>query len=312
MVKLAIESDKKSSMKKFLPFLFTAFGIYVLVGCQKNNPEPVVVAGFGYAEDESNYKKITFTNLSVNYKTVVWNFGDASDSTTEENPVHLFPGEGTFGVKLTATGNDGKKSEKAVNVIVASPQFTITFQPDGAFGEDALLHGLPSVTDTNFGDNPEFAGNAWTFSGIPGVVRSVIDFDLAIIPDTVTITQAYLSLYAWDSDMGFGRHSTLSGSNACLLQRVITEWDENTVTWNTQPATTTQNEVILPESTSDTENYLNIDVTTLVKDMKSNPTESFGFMLKLETESYYRLMNFCSSDHTNPALRPKLVVKYKI
>ena len=186
----------------------------------------------------------------------------------------------------------------------------ITMQPDATKGKDAMLHGTSGYMDNNYGTDPEFPAAAWTFSGVPGIIRSVIEFDLNTIPSNATVTSAKLSLYAIDNNLSMGQHSTLSGPNDCLLQRITSAWNQYTVTWNTQPTTTTQNEVALPASDSATENYLNIDVTAITQDMVNNPSSSFGFMFKLQNESYYRRMNFCSSDNTNPALRPKLEVCY--
>lgn len=194
--------------------------------------------------------------------------------------------------------------------IITYAQTTIILQPDGAKGKDALLHGAPSYVNNNYGNNAQLPATTWTFSGEIGAVRSVVDFGLTFIPVNTVIISAQLTLYAWANTGGMGPHSTMSGLNNCWLERVTSSWDESTVTWDTQPSTTTQNRVSLPASTSATEDYLNINVTALVQDMVNNPASSFGFMLKLQNENYYRKMNFCSSDHTNLMLRPKLEVCY--
>ena len=142
------------------------------------------------------------------------------------------------------------------------------------------------------------------------MIRSVIAFDLSSVPTNATVTSAKLSLYSTNDLNSMGQHSTLSGPNDCLLQRITSDWNQTTVTWNTRPTTTAQNEVALPASDSATENYINIDVTAITQDMVNNPSSSFGFMFKLQNESYYRRMNFCLSDNTSPALRPKLEVCY--
>jgi len=190
-------------------------------------------------------------------------------------------------------------------------QTTVTFQPNASIGKDAFVHGTPSYTDDNFGSNSQFPASAWTFSGNPGVVRSLIDFtELSTLPANATLISAQLSLYAIDFSNGLGQHSQLSGSNATWIERVTTSWDESTVNWDNQPATTTQNQVALAGTSTTTQNYLNIDITALIQDIMDNPGSSYGLMLKLQDESYYRRMNFCSSDHTNQNLRPKLVITY--
>jgi len=190
-------------------------------------------------------------------------------------------------------------------------QASLVIQPGAGAGKDALLHGLDYLTDANFYDTKEFVANAWTFNGVFGIVRSVVEFDLTVIPPGAAIEGAYLSLYAWDSPTSMEPHSNLSGSNACWLQRITTYWEEETVTWNNQPDVTTQNQVGIPETGDPDKDYLDIDVTALVRDMLLYPESSFGFMLKLQDENYYRRMNFCSSDHPDSLKHPKLVITFK-
>lgn len=186
-------------------------------------------------------------------------------------------------------------------------QYSLVLQPDATSGKDTYIDSR--LNSTNFGTHVDFAGIAWTNGGTPTSCRGLIEFDLTSIPSTATITSAYLSLYSYNSPYN-GSHSTLNGPNDCVLQRITSSWNENTVTWDTQPTTTTLNQVTLATSTSSIQNYPNIDVTNMVKDMHANPSSNFGFLLKLNTESYYRRMIFGSSDNTDPNLRPKLVVNY--
>lgn len=202
------------------------------------------------------------------------------------------------------------------------PKLTVTYkiandtilvlQPDSTEGKDALLHGLSSETNKNNGKNQQFAAAVWTFQGEPGNIRSVIEFNLKNIPKNKKIKSVQLSLYAWDQPIysSLGPHFNENGSNACWIERVTTNWNEFTVNWNNQPRTSQYHRVNIPASINPTQNYLDIDVTQLVKDMISLPDSSFGFMLKLQNETYYRNLNFCSSDHPNSALHPKLTIKY--
>jgi hypothetical protein len=192
-----------------------------------------------------------------------------------------------------------------------APDTCVTIQPDAEKGKDALLHKLFTEVDNNYGDYPKVIANAWTFNGNDGINQSVIDFDLSNIPDEVEINSAYLSLYGLDTIDGIG-HSTISGPNECWLQRITTDWEESTVTWNTRPSTTTDNQVAIYKSSNYTQDYLDIDVSDLVKDMYRKPESSFGFLLKLQTEEKYRRMVFASSDHNNADKHPKLVICYSI
>jgi len=187
-------------------------------------------------------------------------------------------------------------------------QDTIILQPGPSEGKDTYLHGLDYCQNLNFGDDKQIPANAWTFQGVPGIVRGIIEFDLSSISNHTEIISSKLSLYAWDKLTCMEQHSMLSGSNTCEIQRVISPWDEMTVTWNNQPNTTTQNQILIPETNNPTQNFLDLDVTNLVIDMINNPNNSHGFLIKLKTEEYYRRMNFCSSNHENPELHPKLEI----
>ena len=185
---------------------------------------------------------------------------------------------------------------------------TLTLQPDAIVGKDAFINSLQPSTAG--GAVTDLDALAWTNSGNPSTVRDLLDFDLSQIPSGAVINSATLTLYHNpNSSNASAKHQSLSGSNEGLISRVISTWDENTVTWNTQPQTTTQNEVIIPQSTSENQDY-SLDVTDLIKDMINNPSSSYGFMIRLKTEQYYRSLVFASSDHPNASKHPKLEISY--
>ncbi len=190
-------------------------------------------------------------------------------------------------------------------------QHTLTLQPNAAQGKDAMLHGLNSNVNINYGDDEEFLISAWTYSNVPGVTRSIIDFDFTQIPLDSAILSAKLSLYARDVDGGSGFHSDLSGANDFYINRITSSWDESTVTWSTIPTISSVNRLSVLGTSIEQQDYLDIDVTLLVKDIIADRSHSFGFMVSLQDENYYRKLNFCSSDHPNNNLHPKLVITYK-
>lgn len=183
-------------------------------------------------------------------------------------------------------------------------QTTITLQPGPTDGKDARIW---SVDDQlNAGDLTEFIAAAWTYSGTPGSVRSVMQFDLSSIPAGANIISAQLSLYH-NFVSGTAGHA---GENAVFLRRITQDWDEYTVNWANQPLNTTLHQVRLPKSANIDQDYENINVTLLLRDMMEDPQHSFGFMMILEVEEYYRSMKFFSSDDSHAELRPKLIVTY--
>lgn len=201
----------------------------------------------------------------------------------------------------------------SLNSIKASDKILI-LQPDSCRGKDASVGDcIPcGFYSANFGSNDDLTVGAWTFNGNPSVSRVLIQFDLSSIPASATISNAKLSLYHNPNPAnGNIGHSQLSGSNEAWIQRITSSWTEFGVSWANMPTATTQNQVVLPASLSNTQDYINVDVSLLVQDMVSNPSQSFGFLLQLQTESYYRSLLFASSDHLNPALHPKLEIEYK-
>jgi len=196
----------------------------------------------------------------------------------------------------------------------------LTLQPDAAIGKDATIWYIQSqttpqgVTNTlNFGSDMELPSMAWTFDGWPGYKQSLIQFDLSTVPASAIITSAQLTLYDCTGcvDDNLGEEGGLMGdSNKAIIQRITSAWQENTVTWDSKPSVTTQNQVIIPSDTSFPIKTTVIDVTSLVQDMVANPTSSFGFLFSQQVASPDRSMVFASSDHSNAALHPKLMVQY--
>ena len=182
-------------------------------------------------------------------------------------------------------------------------------QPNANLGKDAFISS--NVLTTGQETSPEFNAAAWTIFGSPLAIRGLIDFNLSSLPAGVTIQSAVLTLYNNPNSQNGnanGQHVNNSGSNESVLQRITSPWTED-VAWSTQPTTTTQNEVTLPQNTNPNQDYL-LDVKNLVQDILANPSNSFGFLLKLKTETPYRLLAFASSDHPNPSLHPKLEICY--
>jgi hypothetical protein len=191
-------------------------------------------------------------------------------------------------------------------------QITIALQPNAAQGKDAEIFScVPcGYANNNYGTKQDFDAIAWTNNENLSKVRSLIQFDLSSIPSNSIINSATLSLY-FNNTSTEGHHITSFFSpNSSYLQRITSTWGETTVTWNNQPTTTTTHQVSLAHTTSTTQSFTSINVATLVQDMVSNPSTSFGFMLRLQNESAFKKLIFASSDHPNAALHPKLVITY--
>lgn len=206
---------------------------------------------------------------------------------------------------------------------------TVVFKPNATVGKDTPIWkfdddcigngSTQTNADRNFGTEETLWMKDWTWNAIGcsgGTIRSLLCFtELSNIPSNAVIVSATLRLYGVTSD----RNTSYPGApasyyeNTVVVQQVTSPWNENTVTWNTQPSTTTANQFIIPQSTSQYNwNYTNSssELVAMVQNMVSG--NNYGFMLRLQTEQHYRNMVFASSDHPDASLHPELEVTYKV
>ena len=135
---------------------------------------------------------------------------------------------------------------------------------------DAML--FRSVTNaqsanTNYNTYTRITTTAWT-SGSATYMRTLLRFNLSAIPQGSIVQSATLYLnsdHTKTSSSSAEANSQLSGSNAFYLEKVSASWTPTTVTWNTQPATTTTGRLWNGPSTSVTEN-LQINLTAFVQE----------------------------------------------
>jgi len=199
----------------------------------------------------------------------------------------------------------------------------LTLRPGPQKGQDTWIDYKPddpSYANGNAGLATQMKVLAWTIGGAPVYSRSLIRFDdLANIPAGKKIVSAKLFLYGPSSSPVYlpQGNSTYPGSpyevsNTTLVQKVTSPWDENIVTWKTQPTITTIGQEKITASTSQWNYDVKVDVTSLIKTMLVNDGgTNYGFRLRLADESAYRSMGFYTSEASDRTKRPKLVVTYK-
>lgn len=184
-------------------------------------------------------------------------------------------------------------------------QTAIDLQPGPAEGQDARIFNLDALA--NYGSDVDLIASQLDYSGEPGTTRSVIKFNLPFLPKEAHVVDARLSLYYNHESQTPGQ----LGDNAAYLRRLIVPWDESTVVWAQQPVYTNENEVLIPASSFPDQDYIDINVTELVKDMFEFPSTSHGFMFMLQNETGVgKAMKFYSSDATVAEKRPRLVIVY--
>lgn len=174
---------------------------------------------------------------------------------------------------------------------------------------DALVSNVvykdKDYTNKNLGNHSYACASSWTYQGIKGDTRSLLLFQTDSIP--LNIISAKLNLF------GAG-HDPLTKSNACYILRVISRWDEKSITWNTQPKISRLSKKTIRESNSAYQNYI-VDITSWVKRWKSTligyGLQNYGIMIKLQNENYYTKMQFGSGKYSNSNKRPYLLIGYK-
>lgn len=210
---------------------------------------------------------------------------------------------------------------------ISYAQTTVILKPNAVIGKDVAIMNYDngciatidsiSPADMNFANDTVLWMKDWTWNAIGcsgGTVRSLLCFTgLDSIPQNATILSATLRLYGTNADRNTSYPGAPSGfyANTAVVQQVIYPWDENTVTWNTQPTTTTVNQFTLPQSTSEYNwncSVSNSNLVAMVQSMVSG--NNYGFLLKLQNEAHYRNLAFSSSDCSDSTLWPELEVTY--
>lgn len=235
-----------------------------------------------------------------------------SDSTgfDYETADHL-----SFMVKVVDDHEYQMADSATVTILIqdVGTQFALIMQPGPSEGTDAFVEDYPEgdYRNRNFGDTEELSAISWTSSGLPFLTRSFLDFDFSAIPENAMIDSAKISLFAHGSVAHGDGHAALEGTNEFFLERVITEWDEHTITWNNQPETTTLSQRLVPASSDQYQDYT-INVTELVRDIYQSPSESYGFRISLRTEEVYKRVFFATSDIPEENRRPKIEIYYTV
>ncbi|MBN2213089.1 MAG: DNRLRE domain-containing protein [Bacteroidales bacterium] len=169
------------------------------------------------------------------------------------------------------------------------------------------------IPKNNYGKIEVIHVYAWTQNSQLNVNRVLIDFALSNIPRSSIIESAFLDLYHNPTSVySINGDRGSYGEDSILIQRVISEWNENNVNWNNQPKTTSNNQVIIPKNEDRYANYENIDVTNLIQDIiGNNINERYGIMIRHKNEQPCNVVFFASSNHPNKQLHPKLRIYYR-
>ncbi len=98
--------------------------LIVFSNCQKDDPAPLAVASFDFDATTEIIGQaplnVQFRDNSQNAVSHSWDFGDGS-SSTDQAPLHVYAGGGTYSVKLTVTNTDGATAVDEASIELVSP-----------------------------------------------------------------------------------------------------------------------------------------------------------------------------------------------
>ena len=105
--------------------------------------------------------------------------------------------------------------------------------------------------------------------------------------------------------------SPYTSPNNLLVQQIVTDWNQDSITWNKQLGVriTQLNQVLTRTSQLQWNDNYEIDVTDMVKEMQRKK-KNFGFRIKLETEATYRSVLFATSNNPDSSRWPAMRIKY--
>jgi len=164
-------------------FLGAVISLFTFSAC---NPDDDVtdkdpVASFQYEISDENYLEVAFTNYSENASSYAWDFGD-NETSTEENPTHVYAEAGTYTVELTATNADGAAADFSKDITITDPNEAIRLlvgesSKDWRLIREGVAMGIgPGLNDEgdydytswwaleNDGSRPCVFNQTWTFS----------------------------------------------------------------------------------------------------------------------------------------------------
>jgi len=194
---------------------------------------------------------------------------------------------------------------------------TLVLQPGPDEGKDAMISNLDG--DKNFGDYKYFET---TFITEPVLTvmrsnRSLIWFNLNAVPKSAVIRKVTLQLF-YDLPVPFDPvyltdidPSTGKFRYGGVLQQIVEVWEEDKVTWNTQPKTIESNQVFISPFNLNV-NFITVDVTRLFVPINEVAAPNYGMFFRLWPIEHFPGFRFASSDFPIETMRPKLTVYYTI
>lgn len=165
-----------------------------------NIPGPKPKADFSVTKDE---KTVTFTNLSKNATTYMWDFGDGM-SSSQADPTHTYSADGEYTVTLTVMDNLGQSDSKSAQVVVSSSVFSPAVLSN-AGGKAWELNGANS-----YYVGPSAGSAEWW----PGLSQTDVEARPCQFNDEFIFTDG--GTYAYDAKGDVFFEDFMGGNNTCI------------------------------------------------------------------------------------------------
>jgi hypothetical protein len=241
--------------------------------------------------DDEEYIPLSLSQLNF---TLVDYQGDVMSYSVETNPdigsgYVSGVGNGTYHIAISNLEYFTRYSwwvNVTDGIFQMNKKFMFTTIPEGILvlyptDDSTVRHGGPN---SNSGSSESInVRNDFGGGGSPGCAYdTLIKFDTSTIPRNVTIQYAYLRLYYYKYKDNKPAGRTLN------VYRATNDWDEETVTWNTQPSyasfPTTSAQV--PSSIG---TWMVWDVTSDLQDFFQGSIDNYGW--KITDENYWGQVN---------------------
>ncbi len=241
----------------------------------------------------------TITNGSGSFTYKWFDLATANSWPTEPSTISTSlnltgKAPGVYGLKVTGTWGDVYYMAFLIGALCEP--VNLTFHPGPNFLDDAFIYSLPVHVNTNFGSYSVEQAATWTSGGIWYESRSLMRFKLWFDP---VISPLVADLHLMGSN-----HLPDQRTNDAQLIKITADWNENTVTYTNQPASSTSILSDVPPTTSTTENKV-IDIKNFWSAWSASNTTNYGMLFKLDSYATLRTrQQYFSSDYATTSDHP--------
>jgi PKD repeat protein len=181
---------------------------------------------------------VRFTNLSQNFTTSYWSFGDGNTST-ETNPVHTYWAMGSYTVRLTVRGPGGEDTASQTITVLPAPS-GLLFQDDFRNPSSGWCIGRSALADYAY-ENGEYSITVkrpyWLYwCWAPQEHRFPEDFIVEVEARQVSGPNGeYGIVWGKDSD-NFYMFAVSTDGRYGMWKQVRDAWQPNPVNWTANSA----------------------------------------------------------------------------